>query len=60
MTTLPRPVGEAVRALPPHRIRQAVILVGGKGSRLGELTRADSKTTHEDQRGSGFSRFADR
>ena len=43
MTSLRRPVGEAARALPPHRIRQAVILVGGKGSRLGELTRATPK-----------------
>lgn len=31
------------RAPPPPRVRQAVILVGGKGSRLGKLTRATPK-----------------
>lgn len=31
------------RALPAPRVRQAVILVGGKGTRLGELTRATPK-----------------
>ena len=29
--------------LPPGRVRQAVLLVGGKGTRLGELTRATPK-----------------
>ena len=43
MTSLRRPVGEGARALPPRRVRQAVILVGGKGSRLHELTRATPK-----------------
>ncbi len=31
------------RPLPPQRIRQAVILVGGKGTRLGELARETPK-----------------
>lgn len=31
------------REPPPARVRQAVILVGGKGTRLGELTRATPK-----------------
>lgn len=39
--------GEANRRAPAPRVRQAVILVGGKGSRLGELARATPKPLME-------------
>ena len=43
MTSPRRPVGEGARALPPRRVRQAVILIDGKGSRLREPTRETPK-----------------
>ncbi len=43
MTSRRRPVGEGARALPPRRVRQAVILVDGEGSGLREPTREAPK-----------------
>ena len=39
--------GGSHRAAPPPRVRQAILLVGGKGSRLKELTRATPKPLME-------------
>ena len=43
MTSRRRPVGEGARALPPRRVRQAVILVDGEGSGLRKPTREAPK-----------------